>query len=251
MTLKIRHFTYCLHQRPLIQHISLTFQSGVLYGILGPNGSGKSTLLKTMARIWTPTTGQLIWKEQDLLQFSRLEMSRTLSLVPQNPQLYFDFEVYRMVAMGRYPHGCRTAEAHQKVEEALHQVNAWPLRHQLLSQLSGGERQRIYIARALATQAPILLLDEPTSYLDLRHQLDIWQLLRTLVKEGKLVIVAVHDLLAAQRFCDELVILNQGSCQATGTYQEIMTPHLLQEIFGVSFNESSGTFELQKTRIRF
>lgn len=244
MTLEIQHLTYYLHQQPLIKDISLAFQPGILYGILGPNGSGKSTLLKNISRIWTPTSGKLYWQGEDLLQFSRLEMSRTLSLVPQNPQLYFDFGVYRMVAMGRYPHGCRTAEAHRQVEKALHQVNAWHLRHQLLSQLSGGERQRVYIARALATQAPILLLDEPTSYLDLRHQLEIWQLLRALVKGGKLVIVAVHDLLAAQRFCDELVILNQGCCQATGRYPEIMTPHLLQDVFGVTLDETSGTFEL-------
>ena len=244
MTLTIRHLSFSLQQRSLIEDISLTFQPGILYGILGPNGSGKSTLLKTMSGIWTPTRGQLLWQGQNLLQLSRIDLSRTLSLVPQNPPLYFDFDVYNMVKMGRYPHGCRSPEAHSKIEEALHQADAWHLRYQVLSQLSGGEKQRIYIARALATQAPILLLDEPTSYLDLRHQLEIWQLLRTLAKEGKLVIVAVHDLLAAQRFCDELVILNRGCCQATGHYEAIMTPRLLQDVFGISHNAKSGIFEL-------
>lgn len=244
MTLEIRNLTFCLSHRLLIENITLTFQPGILYGILGPNGSGKSTLLKTMSRIWTPTAGQLFWQGENVLHFSRLMMSQTLSLVPQNPSLYFDFSVYNMVSMGRYPHGCRSPEAHSKIEKALQQVDAWHLRHQLLSQLSGGERQRVYIARALATQAPILLLDEPTSYLDLRHQLEIWQLLRILVKEGKLIIVAVHDLFAAQRFCDELVILNQGRCQISGAYENIMTPEILQDIFGVSFNKSSGDFEL-------
>lgn len=246
MSFEIRHLTYSLQQRHLIDDISLTFDSGVLYGILGPNGSGKSTLLKTMSRIWTPTSGQLFWQGQDLLQFSRLEISRTLSLVPQNPTLYFDVAVNQMVAMGRYPHGCRSPQAQRKVEEALHQVNAWHFRHQFMSQLSGGERQRVYIARALATEAPILLLDEPTSYLDLRHQLEIWQLLRTLVKGGKLVIVAVHDLSAAQRFCEELVILNRGRCQVTGPYQNIITPRVLQEVFGVNLNQGLGIFELHQ-----
>jgi iron complex transport system ATP-binding protein len=197
-----------------------------------------------MSRIWTPTEGEMMWQGQDLLQFSRKAISQILSLVPQNPLLYFDFDVYHMVAMGRYPHGCRSSENHHYIEKALHQVDAWHLRDQLISQLSGGERQRVYIARALATQAPILLLDEPTSYLDLRHQLEIWQLLRTLVKNGKLIITAVHDLLAAQRFCDQLIILNRGQCQATGSYAEVMTPHLLREIFGVSHNVHSNTFEL-------
>ncbi len=244
MIFDIRQLTYCIHQHPLIQDISLTFESGTLYGILGPNGSGKSTLLKTMSRIWTPTKGELIWQGQDLLRFSRAAMSQTLSLVPQSPQLHFDFNVYNMVAMGRYPYGCRSSEAYQRIEEALCQVNGWHLRHQLLSQLSGGERQRVYIARALATQAPILLLDEPTSYLDLRHQLEIWQLLRTLAKEDKLIIVAVHDLLAAQRFCDQLVILDRGHCQTAGRYEEIMTPHLLRDIFGVTHHAQSNAFAL-------
>jgi ABC-type cobalamin/Fe3+-siderophores transport system ATPase subunit len=244
MTLDIHHLTYCLNHHPLIEDISLTFTSGILYGILGPNGSGKSTLLKTLAGIWRPTVGQVFWQGQNLLQCSRIAMSQILSLVPQTPPLYFDFNVYSMVAMGRYPYGCRTPEAHYKIEQALHQVDAWHLRSQLLSQLSGGERQRIYIARALATQAPILLLDEPTSYLDLRHQLEIWQLLRSLVKEGKLIIVAVHDLLAAQRFCDQLVILNQGHCHAIGKYGDIMTPSLLKEVFGVCAHERPGNFEL-------
>jgi ABC-type cobalamin/Fe3+-siderophores transport system ATPase subunit len=244
MTLTIHHLSYYLHQRYLIEDIFLSFTPGILYGILGPNGSGKSTLLKTMSRIWTPTRGQLIWKGQDLLKFSRLDMSRTLSLVPQNPPFYFDFEVTHMVAMGRYPHGSRSPQATSKIEEALHRVDAWHLRHLMLSELSGGEKQRIYIARALATEAPILLLDEPTSDLDLRHQLEIWHLLRMLSQEGKLVIAAVHDLLAAQRFCDEIVILNHGRCQATGHYEAIMTPHLLQDVFGVSHNAQTGTFEL-------
>lgn len=245
MSLLLRGLTYRMHLRSLIENISLNFQPGILYGILGPNGSGKSTLLKTMSRIWTPTGGEMFWQGQNLFQLSRLEMSRTLSLVPQNPQLYFDLDVYHMTAMGRYPYGCRSSEAHNRIEEALNQVDAWHLRHELLSQLSGGERQRVYIARALATQSPILLLDEPTSHLDLRHQLEIWQLLRTLVNQGKLVIAAVHDLFAARRFCDQLVILNEGRCQATGTYKEMMTSTLLQEIFGVIYNDSDGIFELK------
>lgn len=243
MTLTIQNLTYCIHQRSLIENISVTFEPGILYGILGSNGSGKSTLLKTMARIWKPTKGNFFWQGEDLLQFSRIAISKTLSLVPQTPPFYFDFDVYSMVAMGRYPHGCRSPESFRQIEKALREVDAWHLQHQLLSKLSGGERQRVYIARALATESPILLLDEPTSHLDLRHQLEIWELLRALVKEGKLVIVAVHDLLAAQRFCDQLVILHQGQCQATGSYQEIMTPELLEKAFGVSYHMDEGFFE--------
>lgn len=244
MTLEIRELTYCVNHQTLIDNISLHFKPGILYGILGPNGSGKSTFLKTLARIWTPSKGTLLWQGENLLQLSRLAMSQIISLVPQNPQLYFDFDVYHMVAMGCYPHGSHSLESRQNIEKALRQVNGWHLRNQLISQLSGGERQRIYIARSLATQTPILLLDEPTSYLDLRHQLEIWQLLRLFLKEGKLIITAVHDLLAAQRFCDRLVILNEGKCRGVGTYEEIMTPSLLREIFGVSHHDQTGIFEI-------
>jgi iron complex transport system ATP-binding protein len=248
MTLSLRNLTYCAHQRPLIEDISLEFSPGILYGILGPNGAGKSTLLKNISRIWTPTTGSIHWQEANLSNLSRAELSSTVSLVPQNPSLFFDFPVLTMVAMGCYARGSRGSAAQQQIEESLRQVDAWHLRNQMISRLSGGERQRVYIARALATQAPILLLDEPTSYLDLRHQLEIWLLLRQLVDKGKLVIVAVHDLFASQRFCDNLVILQDGRCQAKGTYAEIMTPHLLENVFGVEREESVGHYQLCRPR---
>lgn len=239
MTFKIRHLTYQVGQKRLIDDISLLFKPGHLYGILGPNGSGKSTLLKTLSRIWSPTKGELIWNGEDILQFPRVKLSKTLTLVPQNPQLYFDCSVFHLVQMGRYPHGCRTEESSREVQEALKQVNAWHLKDQFLSQLSGGERQRVYIARALVTQAPILLLDEPTSSIDLRHQLEIWQLLRALISKDRLVIVALHDLFAAKRFCDQVVILNHGRCEATGSYGDVMTERILSDIFGVYLEEET------------
>lgn len=240
MTLEIKKLTYQIKQRTILKEISLIFQRGLLYGLLGPNGSGKSTLFKTVSRIWTPTSGELYWEGNNLSSLNRLEMSRTLSLVPQHPQCYFDCDVYYMVQMGRYPYGCRSSEGKSVIEKALHQVNAWHLRHQMLSQLSGGERQRVYIARALVTESPILLLDEPTSHLDLRHQLEIWKLLRSLAKEGKLIIAAIHDIEAAKRFCDQLVILNHGVCQGMGLYDEVMNSSVLQEVFGVSHLELSS-----------
>ena len=150
-----------------------------------------------------------------------------------------------MVNMGRYPHKDQLISSQEIIEKALHQVNAWHLRDRLISQLSSGERQRVYIARSLATQAPIVLLDEPTTYLDLRHQLEIWHLLRQLVNQGRVIIVTVHDLFAAERFCDQLVILNQGTAVATGTYEKVMTPQLLRAIFGVGHHPASGMFELE------
>lgn len=229
--LKTHNLTFCAANRTLIANISLQFNMGTIYGILGPNGSGKTTLLKNLAGIWKPSEGQIFWSDQPLLQLQRKEISRILSLVPQNPAIPFDFSVLEMVSMGRYAH---SRGSHQsKIETALHQVDGWHLRHQPISHLSGGERQRIYIARALATEAPILLLDEPTAHLDLRHQLEIWQLLRDLAMQNRLIIVTAHDLNATKRYCDEVVILQKGSCIASGKYEEIMNKELLKSVFGV------------------
>lgn len=247
MTFTIRNLTYLFQHRPLITDISLNFEPGLFYAVLGPNGSGKSTLLKTLARILMPSSGQLFWKNKNLLNLSRKEISQIISLVPQNPQFYFDFTVYQMTLMGRYSLGTSgqnvlDGERSQSIEEALRQVDAWHLRDRPISILSGGEKQRVYIARAIVSQAPILLLDEPTSNLDLRHQLEIWQHLRILVKKGKLVIAALHDIAAVERFCDEVIVLNQGRCHISGNSANVLTPTLLQEIFGVMKNKENGYF---------
>lgn len=234
--LKAEALNCSLEGKYLIRDISLKFFPGVLYGILGPNGSGKSTLLKTLAGIWKLSSGKVVWREKDLFLNTRKEISKIITLVPQNIPLYFDFSVTEVVLMGRYPHG--TFRSNKKyelelLEWALTIVDAWHLRHRLISQLSNGERQRIYIARALMTESPILLLDEPTASLDIRHQLEIWILLRELLKSGKVVIVSNHDLSAAERFCDQIAILNQGRCIASGEFSAVMSNQLVQEVFGV------------------
>lgn len=233
--LNIKNLSYSLNHKALIQDIHLTFIPGHLYGILGPNGSGKSTLLKTLAGIWQPTTGHVFWQNQNLLSKPRQEISRILSVVPQNPTLHFDFTALELMMMGRYPHGLSKKDQFSQalVEQTLYQLDLWELKDRLVSQLSGGERQRVYIARSLLTEAPVLLLDEPTSCLDLKHQLEIWSLLQQLVSQGKIVVAALHDLGAVKRFCDQVVILNHGRCLAKGTPQEVLTEELLQKVFGV------------------
>lgn len=233
MTLSLHQVSFKVPTQTILHNLSLEFEPGILYGILGPNGAGKSTLLKTIPHIWNPTSGEIYWNHTPLHTLSRKELSQMVSLVPQNPSLFFDIHVEQMVALGLYPLDLKGCKAQQLVEKALRNVDGWHLRHKMVSQLSGGERQRIYIARSLATQAPILLLDEPTSYLDLRHQLDIWNLLRQLTAQGKLIIAAIHDFASARRFCDEVVILHQGECKAKGTYSQVMTLPLIEEVFGV------------------
>lgn len=235
--LSAEKITYKIEEKSLIHEISLTFKPGVLYGILGPNGSGKSTLLKTLSGIWTPTSGIVTWMGEPLLTRSRKEISKIISLVPQNPQVHFDFSVKEMVRMGRYPFGSTHCDS--ELEKALQTVDAWHLKDRSILHLSHGERKRVYIARALITESPVLLLDEPEASLDIRHQLEIWKLLSKLAEQKKTIIVTNHDLSATRRFCDEVAILNEGACVSHGPYSSIMTKERLSNVFGVV--ESSTT----------
>lgn len=234
--------TYSIDEKKLIKDISLNFSCGILHAVLGPNGSGKSTLLKTLAGIWKPSSGAVIWHNEDLHNKSRREISKIITLVPQNARLHFDFSVEQVVAMGRYPHSRRAHSPHDQeiIEWALKTVDVWELRRRQVNQLSNGEQQRVYIARALVTESPVMLLDEPTTSLDVRHQLEIMELLKHLTMQGKVIIMTTHDLVMTERFCDHLAVLNKGECIAAGTFSEIVTPTLLAEVFGIK--SSLGTF---------
>lgn len=233
--LKTHALSLNFREKYLVKNISLNFSPGQIYGIMGPNGSGKTTLLKLLTGIWKASSGKIYWGNQDLMTLDRKSMSRILSLVPQNPQVQFDFSVAEIVEMGTYPRQeLKAIEKKNLVQWALELVDAWHLSNQRATEISHGERQRMYIARSLVTQSPVLMLDEPTSNLDIKHQLDIWSLLKRLAHENKLIIVANHDLQTTERFCDQMVILNQGICVQQGSYSEVMTQEMLRSVFGVS-----------------
>ena len=244
--LQAKQITYALQGKHLIENVTLDFEPGILYGILGPNGSGKSTLLKTLTGIWKPTSGSIVWKGRDLLSQDRREISKTISLVSHYGPIAFDFTVHEVVSMGRYPHEpfLSSRTSHAKVEWALKLVDAWELRDRNVNNLSNGERQRVYIARALVTESEILLLDEPASSLDIRHQLEIWQLLRQLLASGKVIIVANHDLVSTARFCDRVAVMDHGRCIAHGPFPDVVQEKLLHDVFGVIRTAQQGTFAL-------
>lgn len=228
--LDVHELTYHPKGQKILGPISLHFKAGCFYGILGSNGSGKTTLLKNLSAILTPSSGNVFWEGKPLFAHSRKELSRILSFVPQAAFVPFDYSVEQIVEMGFYS---VKGQSKSKLEEVLHKVDVQHLRHQPITQLSSGERQRVYIARALATNAPIILLDEPTSHLDLRHQIVIWKLLREIAEESRIVIAAVHDLIAVRQYCDEVVVLERGKSLASGKYSEVITDELLCNVFGV------------------
>lgn len=233
--LKVQSLNYQVKNRKILHDVTLSFSKGFLYGILGPNGSGKSTLLKTMTGIWTPNTGTVHWHENNLLREDRRTISKTVTLVPQNSHLPFDFTVSDMVAMGRYPQGLymKKSVPSEDLAKVLQSVDVCHLQDRKISEISHGERQRVYIARALMTESPVLLLDEPTANLDVCHQLAIWKLLRSLLQQDKIIIVASHDLTAIERYSDQIAVLHQGKCIATGEYSAVVTPEILRNVFGL------------------
>lgn len=234
-TLIANNLHYVQNGISILNDISLHMSAGFLHAILGPNGSGKSTLLKILSGVWKHTSGSLLWNNTPIVHDDK-KHNKLISLVPQNPAPMFDFLVIDIVAMGRYPLQKHYSDAvnHPLVRQALEEVDAWHLRHRSINKISTGERQRVYIARALATASPILLLDEPTAHLDIRHQSEIWQLMQNLVEQGKIVGVATHELAWAERCCDTATVLSQGHCIGNGPFEALITPKLLKNVFGVT-----------------
>lgn len=215
----------------VLKEVTHTFHPGCLCAIIGPNGAGKTTFLKALCGI-LPAKGQVFWQQRSLSNLNRHSIAKILTLVPQNPNAVFDFSVEEFVGMGRYAHGNS-----QNIDQALEAVDGLRFKKRPLQQLSQGERQRIYIARALATEAPVILLDEPAAHLDIRHQRDIWNLLTRLAAQGKTILIASHDLAQAQRYCNEAMLLFEGKCVAAGMPHRVITPHNLHVYFGMEPTE--------------
>ena len=237
--LETKNLSYQVEGKHLIKDISLSFSSGMIYGILGPNGSGKTTFLKTLAGIWKPTSGKTTWLGMPLHEMERREISKVISLVPQYASVPFEFTVSEIILMGRYSHG---KEDKELFEWALETVDARHLKDRRMNQISHGERQRVYMARALITESPVLLLDEPASSLDIKHQISIWELLLKLKEKNRTILVSNHDFVAAEHYCDQVMILNEGSCLGCGPFSEMMTESLLYSVFGVKNSILSSKF---------
>ncbi len=223
------------HGRQLLHSISLTAVPGELTILLGPNGSGKTTLFRALAGSWPLTSGEILWGGKPIHNLLPKERSLIISLVPQSPFCPFPFTVRQLVSMGRFAQGdyhAATGDTHH-VTKALAQVDATHLADRLMTELSSGERQRVFLARSLATDCPVLLLDEPTSNLDIRHQLELWELLRELAKQGRTILCAAHDLVMAQRYGDVATVLRKGHLYSHGQLNTSLNEECLREVFGV------------------
>lgn len=228
--------------KALLSGVDFAVRSGRITGVLGPNGAGKSTLLRAVIGALQPSAGQMYIGEaressarQALGSLPRLERARLLAMVEQDAHPHDDLTAAEVIALGRLPHQgrfggngdddvARAAAARAGVED---------LWGRTFSTLSGGERQRVHLARALAQTPRILLLDEPTNHLDIAAQMDLLRLVRDVAEEGAGVLLTLHDLTLAARICDDVVILNGGRVVATGAPLEVLTPELIEAVWGV------------------
>lgn len=219
----------------ILNDVSATLPKGKITALIGPNGCGKSTLLKSLSGLLTPRSGQVLLGEQQMQGISHRSRAKYLALLPQSQALPQGVSVKEVVAYGRSPYtgfwGNLTANDWDIVNRAMNVTGVSDMADKPITTLSGGQVQRVWLALTLAQDSEIILLDEPTTYLDLHHQVSLMKLMRELQLQGKTVVTVLHDINQACRYCDFLFVMKAGSIVTQGTPLEIMTPSLLREVF--------------------
>lgn len=226
---------------PVLQQVSLRAEAGKFLCILGPNGSGKTTLLRCLLGKLTPQAGQVVLDDQPIARYSSVGLARLMAYVPQIPASAFAFTVQEIVLVGRLAHtgmlGLAGEEDLTVARLAMKMTNTLQFADRTLEELSGGEAQRVMIARALAQQPQVALLDEPTSHLDIKNQLTIYQMMERLAHDWGMAVVCVsHDVNLAARFADELVLMRDGKVLADGRPQETIREEILSEVYQVEID---------------
>ena len=236
--LRAEGISFAYQNKSVLNEIDLAIKPGELVGLIGPNGSGKSTLIKCLSRVLTPQHGRIWLDGRELAAFSAQQIARHIAVVSQAVELPPGFTAFEIVLMGRVPHldwwQNENARDREIARAAMGVTGTWSLADRLINQLSGGERQRVVIARALAQEPQILLLDEPTAHLDVKHQIEVMELVRRLNRErGLAVLVVFHDLNLAAQYCSRLVLFKEGRVYKSGSPREVIAPDVLREVYGV------------------
>jgi iron complex transport system ATP-binding protein len=237
MRLEIRSLAVVLGARRVLQGIDLSLEPGCLTVLIGPNGAGKTTLLRAMAGLVRPSAGEVALNGAAVARMRGAERARAIAYLPQGGGVAWPLPVASVVALGRLPHGEKPdhlpTEGRTAVNVALRSVGLEGFENRPATSLSGGERARMLLARALATQAPVLLADEPVAALDPRHQLIVLEVLKAHARAGATVVAILHDLNLAARFADRIVLLDQGKIEASGSPEAVMTEARLASSFGI------------------
>lgn len=239
--MQLEHIGVAFGRRRVLHDVCATIDEGKVTALMGPNGCGKTTLLRCMAGLLHPTEGRVLLDGKEVPAYEARQLAQRVATVRQQPSADLDFPAFDIVLMGRNPyirrlHG-ESAEDLRIVEQCLRQTGTWHLRDSYPAQLSGGELQRVMIARALAQQTPLLLMDEPVSNLDIAHQIETMRLLRGL---GKTVLIVLHDLNLALHYCDQLLLLHDGTLLFDGPIADGLVPHRIRTAYGVDATVADG-----------
>ncbi|MGB2079018.1 MAG: Fe(3+) dicitrate ABC transporter ATP-binding protein FecE [Vibrio sp.] len=220
---------------PIVKAVDLVIPQGKITALIGPNGCGKSTLLKGLSRILKPQSGNILWQGEPLMNVSSRDLAQQLALLPQSQHTPDGISVREAVSYGRSPYtgfwGQLSNEDKAIVERALEMAGVDELAQRLLVELSGGQKQRVWLAMTLAQDTDYILLDEPTTYLDINHQVELMKLMRRLNQEGKTLVTVLHDINQACRYCDHLIVMKSGEIICEGDPNTVITSKLLADVF--------------------
>jgi iron complex transport system ATP-binding protein len=245
--LSAENLAWTAHGCPVLSEVSLTLSRGESVALIGPNGAGKTTLLRLLAGLLAPSQGTVRWQGQPLARWRRRDIARRIAYVPQARPLHVPLTVEEVVLLGRFPdldpwRAAPSSADRAAVDEALARTGIPSLRHRPLDELSGGERQLAYLASALAQDAELLLLDEPTTHLDPRHQVDLAAVLQGLRAAGRpTLLLTTHELAFAAALADRVVALAAGRKVADGPPGEVLSAATLETLFGVPFELAAGS----------
>lgn len=234
--LRITNLICGYNGKEVIRNISFSVKPGEILGIIGPNGAGKTTLFRAISRVIKPWSGEITYNERNILKISIRALAREIAVLPQLLGLTFPFQVKDFIALGRVPHLGRLESLKKKdyeiIDQAIRLTNIAELQGRFITEISGGELQRVLLAQALIQQPNVLLLDEPTTHLDIGHQVEVMDLVKKLNREQNLTIIMVlHDLNLASEYCDRLILLKQGKIHSSGTPAEVLIYQNIETVY--------------------
>ncbi|MGZ3537759.1 MAG: ABC transporter ATP-binding protein [Thermodesulfobacteriota bacterium] len=235
--IEVNSISFRYHDDWVLEDVSFRAEKGEFVGLIGPNGSGKTTLLKILYRLLTPQKGEILFELVPMKKMERADIAKRIAVVAQETHLLFPFSVLETVLMGRSPYLGHLMFENEKDLEIARKAMEWtkivPFSERHMDELSGGERKRVFIARALAQEPEVILLDEPTASLDIQHQIDFLDLILTLNRErGLTIIMASHDINIASEFCDRLILLQRGRIYQMGTPEQVITKENIETVYG-------------------
>lgn len=247
VVIETKNINWAYNGIKVLDNVSINIRFGTFTGILGPNGAGKTTLLKQILNLLRVEKKSILIRGTDIKSYSRKELAKIEAYVPQSVKIDFNFTVEQVVMMGRTPFLGRfdreSIKDIQTAEWAMKETGVLELKDKLITHLSGGELQRVVIARALTQEPVILALDEPTSHLDIHHQINILSILRTLAKrEGLTIIAVLHDVNHALEYCDNLFLMDQGKIVKSGSPVNVITPEIMKDVYNLNVKITKNPF---------